>query len=119
MNTLALTTFILLSLARVDVAPLKEDPILSQRAEIRAEQLCEGNQWSHEGWEEAYGQTDYRFHGENLAKGFNDLHAAHQALMQSPSHRENILNPNYQRFGIGYSEECDIVVQFYGGGFMF
>ncbi len=43
--------------------------------------------------------------GENLAVA-PDLAAAHNGLMQSPGHRENILSPDYTRIGIGiYREE--------------
>ncbi len=47
----------------------------------------------------------YRIVGENLALA-PDLASAHDGLMQSPGHRENILRPDYSRFGIGiYREE--------------
>lgn len=43
--------------------------------------------------------------GENLALA-PDLASAHDGLMQSPGHRENILSPGYTRIGIGiYREE--------------
>lgn len=43
---------------------------------------------------------DYQQAGENLAFAPNTL-LAHQGLMQSPNHRENILSSSYQRVGIG------------------
>ena len=47
----------------------------------------------------------YRIVGENLAIA-PDLAQAHDGLMQSPGHRENILRPDYTRIGIGiYREE--------------
>ncbi len=47
----------------------------------------------------------YRIVGENLALA-PDLAQAHDGLMQSPGHRENILRPDYSRIGIGiYREE--------------
>lgn len=42
----------------------------------------------------------FTYAGENLALAPNEQ-LAMQGLMQSPGHRENILNPNYGRIGIG------------------
>lgn len=42
----------------------------------------------------------YRTAGENLA-GAASVERAHNALMNSPGHRANILNPNYTHIGIG------------------
>lgn len=110
-----------MNVARLDAGlhTLTEDPALTARAQERALQLCEDGQWSHDGWDTYYGITGYRFRGENLAKGFGNAVDAHEALMDSPSHRANILNTRYQRFGVGYVEECDLTVQFFGGGFVF
>lgn len=43
---------------------------------------------------------NFAFAGENLAMGFTDTDAVFQAWMDSPSHRDNILNPNYQEMGL-------------------
>jgi uncharacterized protein YkwD len=43
---------------------------------------------------------DYRYAGENLAIDFVTANGAHKALMESSSHRENILNSNYTEIGI-------------------
>jgi len=42
----------------------------------------------------------YRYAGENIA-GAPTVEKAHQALMNSPGHRANILNPNFNKIGIG------------------
>lgn len=42
----------------------------------------------------------FSYAGENLALAPNEQ-LAMQGLMQSPGHRENILNPNYGRIGVG------------------
>lgn len=42
----------------------------------------------------------YTVGGENLARAV-DAAEAHRALMQSPGHRANILEPKYERVGIG------------------
>jgi len=58
--------------------------------------------------------------GENLAKDFTESEYVHQAWMDSPSHRANILNQNYQDVGIAVVEgeingqKTTIAVQFFG-----
>lgn len=42
----------------------------------------------------------YRRAAENIAIN-NSIEAAHQALMESPHHRHNVLNPEYSEIGIG------------------
>lgn len=49
----------------------------------------------------SYG-LNYRYAGENLAINTN-VEAAQRALMNSPGHRANILNPNYTEVGVGVS----------------
>ncbi|MEA2097623.1 MAG: CAP domain-containing protein [Patescibacteria group bacterium] len=43
---------------------------------------------------------NYRYAGENLAIDFVTATSVHSALMESSSHRENILNSNYTEVGI-------------------
>lgn len=62
----------------------------------------------------------YRYAGENLARDFSSASAAVDAWMNSPTHRENILNPKYKEIGIGVTEgdlagvDTTIIVQFFG-----
>jgi len=62
----------------------------------------------------------YRYAGENLARDFSDPTSVVSAWMNSPSHRENILNPNYGEIGVGVIEgilsgaDTTIIVQFFG-----
>lgn len=63
---------------------------------------------------------DYRYAGENLARDFSDANSAVNAWMASPTHRENVLSPNYKEIGIGVVEgnlagaDTTIIVQFFG-----
>lgn len=63
---------------------------------------------------------EYRYAGENLARDFSDASSAVNAWMASPSHRENMLSPNYKEIGIGVVEgqmggmDTTIIVQFFG-----
>lgn len=43
---------------------------------------------------------NYQYAGENLAMGFTQTDDVFQAWMNSPLHRDNILNPNYQEMGL-------------------
>jgi len=43
---------------------------------------------------------NYVYAGENLAMGFTETEAVFQAWMNSPTHRDNILNPNYSEIGL-------------------
>lgn len=62
----------------------------------------------------------YRYAGENLARDFSNASSAVDAWMNSPSHRENLLSPNYQDIGVAVVEgklagvDTTIIVQFFG-----
>lgn len=62
----------------------------------------------------------YKYAGENLARDFASSEAAVSAWMNSPSHKDNILNSNYRDVGIGVVEgplngvDTTIIVQFFG-----
>lgn len=55
--------------------------------------------------------ADWSRIGENIAKGYTDPAAVMQAWMDSPSHRKNILDPNFRY--IGYASCGDYVAQFF------
>lgn len=44
----------------------------------------------------------YRTAGENIAYGYRTPQAVVEGWMNSAGHRENILNPNFNRIGVGY-----------------
>lgn len=81
--------------------PLTYDPVLTERAEARAEQLCALGQWSHKGWTASFKGLNYTTYGENLARGFKTDKKAHKGLMNSLTHRANIVNPKFTKVGIG------------------
>jgi uncharacterized protein YkwD len=51
--------------------------------------------------------------GENLAKGIDTPENIHRALMQSPTHRKNILDPRFNHVGVGCCGE--ICVELFAG----
>lgn len=93
--------------------PLVPDLTLTQRAQVRAEYLCAHNQWSHDGWTGSFKGLNYNYLGENLAKNFSNEKEAHKALMNSPTHKANIVNTHYQKIGVGKS--CGIEVELFAG----
>lgn len=62
----------------------------------------------------------YQYAGENLARDFTNASDTVAAWMNSPSHKENILNPHYKEIGIAVVQgnlsgsDTTIVVQFFG-----
>lgn len=109
------------------LAPLKENSVLSEAALAKGNDMLAKGYWAHfapDGttpWSFflSFGYK-YKYAGENLARDFSDASSAVNAWMNSPTHRENILNANYQDIGIGIVEgnlagaDTTIIVQFFG-----
>lgn len=109
------------------LAPLSSNSILSQAAIAKGNDMIAKGYWAHfapdgtSPWSFflSFGYR-YRYAGENLARDFADASSAVNAWMNSPTHKENILNPNYQEVGIGVVEgalagvDTTIIVQFFG-----
>ena len=112
------------ALALSELSPSHE---LTQAAWGKAQDLLEKSYFSHttpEGkpfyeWIEKAGYR-YWYAGENLAIDFADPHAIMSAWMESPTHRANIVNPNYTDVGIvamrgaWSGRETTVVVQLFG-----
>lgn len=106
---------------------LSENSKLIDAAYLKAKDIIEKDYFAHyspEGispwhWFILAGYN-YNFAGENLAIGFLDSEEVHQAWLNSPSHKENILNPNYSEIGIAVlkgdfqGKETTVVVQLFG-----
>ncbi len=83
------------------------DPVLSAAAEARAQDMIENNYFAHEApdgrmpWDFIdRSQYPYLYVGENLAMNFSSAESAHIALMNSASHKKNILNGRYDNVGL-------------------
>lgn len=95
---------------------LKLNDKLSQAAAAKARDMVAKNYWSHDSpsgetpWqfiiESGYG---YNKAGENLAYGFNDAGGVLAAWMNSPEHRENVLDSDYTEVGFGVAQSPDFV----------
>ncbi len=109
------------------VGTVTESPALSQAAMLKARDMFANNYWAHVSpkgttpwhWFNLVGYS-YQYAGENLAKGFDTSGGVISGWMNSPSHRENLLNPNYKEIGMAVlngqldGEATTLVVQFFG-----
>jgi uncharacterized protein YkwD len=108
------------------LAPLTENQKLNQAAQLKAENMLQNNYFAHTSptgltpwyWFLQAGYN-YKYAGENLAIGFFNSQEVYQAWLNSPSHKENILNPNYKEVGTAVlsgfgSNNTIIVVQEFG-----
>lgn len=96
-------------------SPLIADAVLNRAAQQRAGALCQSAIARHvdaqgEGPVERARAAGYRgaFLAENVAIA-PSLARAHENLLGSPSHRENLLSPRARRFGLGVSTRPDRV----------
>lgn len=108
------------------VADLVENPLLSQAATLKAQDMAKRSYFSHidpDGqkpwkWISAVGYN-FTYAGENLAIDFTDSQDVTNAWIASLTHRENLVNPNFKEFGIGVADgmfenkPTTFVVQFF------
>jgi hypothetical protein len=88
------------------LAPLALNDQLSNAAAAKASYMFEKNFWAHvapDGTTPWYfiknSGYEYLYAGENLARGYNSSGDVVNAWMASPTHRENMLSPNYKDIG--------------------
>lgn len=93
--------------AQNNLPPLAIDINLANVARIKSQDMIDNNYFSHNS--PKYGNPfdmmksfgiKYIHAGENIA-GNQNVQSAHNALMNSPGHRQNILSPDYTHIGIG------------------
>jgi hypothetical protein len=109
------------------LAELRLNEKLSSAARKKGGHMFEKNYWAHispdgvEPWDFILGENyDYIYAGENLAKNFSHSEDVMGAWLNSPSHRDNLLSPNYDEVGFsvvngvldGY--ETTLVIQMFG-----
>lgn len=113
--------------AEEGLKPLKLNDELSNAADEKAKFMFAKNFWAHIGPD---GTTpwffiknagyEYMYAGENLARGYTTAPEVVDAWMASPSHRENIMSPNYSDIGFAVGtgsltgSETALVVQMFG-----
>jgi uncharacterized YkwD family protein len=93
--------------AKAGLKPLAVDTRLVSLARLKSKDMIDKKYFSHQS--PTYGSPfdmmkregiTYKTAGENLA-GASTVTKAHQLLMQSAGHRQNILNPSFTHIGIG------------------
>lgn len=96
--------------AKAGLAPLKLNVELSRVARIKSEDMRDKNYFDHNS--PTYGSPfdmmrkfgiSFTAAGENIAAGQTSPQAVVTGWMNSPGHRQNILNPNYTEIGVGYA----------------
>jgi len=107
--------------------PLHFNNVLSQSAAAKARDMFANNYWAHNSpqgkspWD-FFKSAGYQYSiaGENLAKDFYDTDSMMNAWMNSPTHKANIINNQYQEIGIGVVNgilngvKTTLVVQHFG-----
>jgi len=112
---------------KAGLAPLNLSPELSEAAKKKASDMFNKNYWAHvspTGITPWYFITssgyNYLYAGENLAKDFSTSEEVVQAWMKSPTHRANILKPEYKDIGLTVmngsllNSDTTLVVQEFG-----
>jgi len=109
------------------LTPLTLNGKLNEVAQRKAGDMFAFNYWSHVSpsgrspWS-FFQEVGYKYlyAGENLARDFMNSEAVVEAWMNSPSHRDNILNSNYKEIGLSVVNgtlngvETTLVVEMFG-----
>lgn len=93
---------------KYNVAPLSRSAVLDAAAQMKAEHMAAERYFAHESpggitpwyWFEQAGYV-YAYAGENLAIHFQDSDEVVKAWMNSPTHKANVVGPQYTEIGIG------------------
>ena len=95
--------------AKQGLAPLTLDTELSKVARTKSQDMKDKNYFDHNS--PTYGSPfdmmksfgiSYKSAGENIAMGQTTPEQVVQAWMDSPGHRENIMNSSFTHIGVGY-----------------
>lgn len=111
----------------LNLMPLKENDYLAKAAAAKAADMLKNQYFAHtspEGvtpwdWIKQVGYK-YRYSGENLAVHFEEAEDVDAGWLASPTHRANIVSPNYTEIGVGVANgifegvPTTFVVQMFG-----
>lgn len=100
--------------AKVGADPLKIDQQLDRAADIHTQYQANTDNMTHVGNKgsslgDRVNATNYEWSriGENVAAGYTTPEAVVEGWMNSPGHRDNILNPEFEEIGISYANSAD------------
>lgn len=110
-----------------NLPPLVLNNDLNNAAGKKAQDMFSYNYWAHNSptgttpWSFfASSGYKYTYAGENLARDFDYSQRVVEAWVESPTHRANLLSPNYREIGFAVvngklqGEDTTLVVQFFG-----
>ena len=113
--------------AKIGLSPLTHNSALSNAAAGKANHMFSSQYWAHiapDGTSPWYfiknAGYSYSVAGENLARDFGDTSSVMVAWMNSPTHRDNIVNSKYSEIGVAVVDgvlngvETTLVVQMFG-----
>ena len=109
----------------IGLQPLVGNSKLDEAAQMKAQNMVQENYFNHTSpsgtspwhWFLQAGYN-YKYAGENLAVGFYESEEVYNAWLNSPSHKENIVNPNYTEVGtavlrgFGFGDAVVVVQEF-------
>lgn len=110
-----------------NLGELTVNPLLEKAAEMKAKDMISKGYFAHQSpeghspwyWLDQVGY-DFSYAGENLAINFSESSDVNQAWLDSPKHKENIMNGNFTEIGIAVvdgmyqGKMTTFVVQFFG-----
>jgi hypothetical protein len=105
---------------------LVTNPVLQASAQAKADDMIANDYFAHYGpdgkkpwdWIDR-AEYPYLLVGENLGMNFTSADSVHTALLNSPSHKKNLLNPKYTEVGLamatGYIDgrKTNVLVEFF------
>lgn len=108
-------------LARKENRRLVWDACLSRKAFKRAKEMVEQGYFAHQeprkgenpAWEMVIQCGRYGYASENLIQGYETARNCHRVLMQSPTHRANVMSSKHQFLGVGCFDH--VCVQLFAG----
>ncbi len=110
-----------------ELKPLSTNPILEKAAMLKAQDMVAHQYFAHTSpagitpWHWfAQAQYTFMYAGENLAINFNESENVEEAWLNSPTHRANVLSPNFTEMGVATAhgiydgKETTYVVELFG-----
>ncbi len=96
--------FKLINGARVKagLAPLIEDPVLTNLAREHSLDMKKTGVISHNGFDSRMARSGYSHVGENCAEGYQSAESLVNGWLNSSGHRANIMNPEFHFTGLVY-----------------
>lgn len=97
--------------SRAGLSPLRMHSQLNAAAQAHSNDMARNNFMGHTGSDgSSMGDRikrhgyNFRTAGENVAAGQRSPQDVMRSWMNSPGHRQNILNPNFRDIGVGYAQ---------------